>query len=407
MMNRMEAEREVWTISRLNREARTLLESGLATLWLEGELSNLAQPASGHIYFSLKDANAQVRCAMFRARRQSVGFRPTAGMQVLVRGRVSLYEPRGDFQFIVDQMEEAGAGALQRAFEALKSKLAAEGLFDEATKRPLPTLPRCIGVITSPSGAAIRDVASVLSRRFPTVPVVVYPVPVQGDGAAERMVAALRTAATRAECDVLLLVRGGGSIEDLWAFNDEALARAIRACPIPVVSGVGHEIDFTIADFAADRRAPTPSAAAEMVVPDRRELRGALARLARGLQRAMDNTLARAESRYQGLLARLRPLQPGRRIEQQGQRLDELEQRLRRAWAARHGELSTRVSGAARALHAVSPLATLTRGYAIVTREGTTQPVVDAGTLAPGDRVEARFASGSATLAVERTGASR
>lgn len=405
-MASMDAERDVWTISRLNREARELLESGLQTLWLEGELSNLAQPASGHIYFSLKDADAQVRCAMFRTRRQSVSFRPTAGMQVLVRGRVSLYEPRGDFQVIVDRMEEAGAGALQRAFEALKAKLAAEGLFAEADKRPLPSLPRRIGVVTSPSGAAIRDVVSVLSRRFPAIPVIVYPVPVQGEGAAERIVAALRTAAERAECDVLLLVRGGGSIEDLWAFNDEGLARAIRACPIPVVSGVGHEIDFTIADFVADRRAPTPSAAAELVVPDRRELRAHLARLARGLQRLMGNHLERADARFRGLLARLRPLQPGRRIEQQGQRLDELEQRLRRAWMARHSEAATRISSAARALNAVSPLATLTRGYAIVTRTGQERPVVDATTLEIGDSVEARFASGNATLKVERTGAS-
>lgn len=441
-------EREVWSVSRLNREARMLLETGLRVLWLEGEISNLAQPASGHAYFSLKDGGAQVRCAMFRMRLQLLRFRPANGAQVLVRGRVSLYEPRGDFQFIVDHMEEAGFGALQRAYEDLKRRLAAEGLFDEALKRPLPVLPRRIGVITSPTGAAIRDIASVLGRRFPSVPVVVYPVPVQGEGAPPAIVAAFEMAAARAECDVLILARGGGSIEDLWAFNDERVARAIRACPLPVVVGVGHEIDFTIADFAADRRAPTPSAAAEMVVPDRVELGQRVMRLTRALRRCTDQRVAQAGERLGWLAARLRLQHPGRRVQQRAQRLDELDLRLaralrasagaarerlyevggrlaaqnpaprvqrardrhtalmvrlQRAWQRAHERAQVRTHGAARALHAVSPLATLARGYAIVAHAPGGGTVTDAATLAAGDRVSARFARGTAFLTVDAT----
>lgn len=394
------SEREVWSVTRLNREARMLLETGLRVLWLEGEISNLAQPASGHAYFSLKDSGAQVRCAMFRMRRQLLRFRPANGAQVLVKGRVSLYEPRGDFQFIVDHMEEAGFGALQRAFEELKARLAAEGLFDEGLKRPLPTLPRRIGVITSPTGAAVRDIASVLGRRFPSVPVVVYPVPVQGDAAPPAIIAAFATAAARAECDVLILARGGGSIEDLWAFNDERVARAIRACPIPVVVGVGHEIDFTIADFAADRRAPTPSAAAEMVVPDRVELGQRIARLADALQRRTNQRVAQAGERVGWLATRLRALHPGRRVQQRAQRLDELDLRLRRGWQRVHEQATLAMNGAARALQAVSPLATLARGYAIVADARTGKAITDAASLALGDALNARFARGSATVTV-------
>lgn len=397
----MSEERDVWTVSRLNREARMLLETGMRTVWLEGEMSNLAQPASGHIYFSLKDGLAQVRCAMFKSRRTLVKFRPADGNQVLVRGRVSLYEARGDYQFIVDHMEEAGFGALQRAFEALKQKLAAEGLFDEAIKRPLPTLPQCIGVITSPSGAAIRDVISVLARRFPAVRVVVYPVPVQGEGAADRLIAALRTAAARQEADVLLMVRGGGSMEDLLAFNDEGLARAIRACPIPVVAGVGHEIDFTIADFAADRRAPTPSAAAEMVVPDQLDWWRRIQAKTDALIRALRSRLGRDADRTRWLGSRLKLLHPGRRLQQDAQRLDDIERRLHRAWNLRHERWVTRLVGASRALHAVSPLSTLARGYAIVTPTGSHTPVVDAASLTRGQVLDARFGKGRAQVEVK------
>src|SRR5262245_24425697 len=257
-----EARRDIYTVSRLNREARGLLEAGLPSLWITGELSNLSRPASGHWYFTLKDEDAQVRCAMFRSRNLAVRVAPRDGLQVLLRARVGLYEARGEFQLVVDHLEEAGEGELRRRFEALKLKLAAEGLFDAGRKRPLPRFPRRIGVVTSPTGAALRDVLQVLGRRFPAVPVLLYPVPVQGAGAAREISAMLQVADRRRDVDVLLLVRGGGSLEDLWAFNDESLARAIAGMGLPVICGIGHEVDFTIADFVADLRAPTPSAAA-------------------------------------------------------------------------------------------------------------------------------------------------
>lgn len=259
--------REVFTVSQLNDEVRALLENQFPLIWVEGEISNLARPASGHLYFSLKDDAAQVRCAMFKMRNRLLDFQPENGQQVLLRTRVSLYPARGEFQLIVEHMEAAGDGALRRQFELLKRRLSEEGLFDPESKLPLPMVPERLGVITSPTGAAIRDILSVLKRRFPGIPVLIYPVPVQGAEAPAAIVKALRTAAARHECDLLIMARGGGSLEDLWAFNDEAVARAMHACPIPIVSGIGHEIDFTIADFVADQRAPTPSAAAELVSP--------------------------------------------------------------------------------------------------------------------------------------------
>ena len=437
--------RDVYTVSRLNAEANDLLESHFPLIWVEGEISNLSRPASGHLYFTLKDARAQVRCAMFRNRNRHLSFRPENGMQVLVRAGVSLYQPRGDFQLIVEVMEEAGHGALQRAFEELKRRLAEEGLFDEALKQPLPALPRCIGVITSPSGAAIRDILSVLARRFPAVPVLVYPVAVQGDEAVAEIIAALDVANRRRDCDVLILARGGGSLEDLQAFNDERLARAIHASRIPVVSAVGHEIDFTIADFVADRRAPTPSAAAEMVVPDRNEwlvrLRQLDARMAQHLRRRLQEMRMRLAT----LEARLQRQHPGRRLRQHSQRLDELGLRLERALRQglhrrrhrlealearlhrfspmprlartrqrlddlRHRliqatlarlERARRECGTlARQLDAVSPLATLERGYAIVT-DGQGRILRSAAAVEPGDRVEARLAHGRLGCRVE------
>src|SRR5688572_24140306 len=265
---RMVASRDIYTVSRLNREARGLLEAGLPSLWITGELSNLARPASGHWYFTLKDEDAQVRCAMFRQRALAVRVAPRDGMQVLMRARVGLYEARGEFQLVVDHLEEAGEGELRRRFEALKQKLAAEGLFDAARKRALPRFPARIGIVTSVTGAALRDVLHVLRRRCPGVPVLVYPVPVQGAGAPPEIAAMLELADHRREVEVLLLVRGGGSLEDLFAFNDERLARTIAGIGLPLITGIGHEIDFTIADFVADLRAPTPSAAAELAVPD-------------------------------------------------------------------------------------------------------------------------------------------
>ncbi len=443
--------RTVFTVTRLNREVRTLLERGLGVVWVEGELSNLSQPASGHWYFSLKDRDAQVRCAMFRMRNRAVGFVPKAGQQVLARGRVSLYEPRGDYQLIVEHLEEAGLGALQREFERLKAKLSAEGLFALEAKRALPRFPRRIAVVTSPTGAAVRDVLHILARRFPPAGVRVYPVPVQGAAAAPAIVEALSLAARRADCDVLILARGGGSLEDLWAFNDERVARAIRACTLPVITGVGHEVDFTIADFAADARAPTPSGAAELAVPERAALLESLARTAGRIGATMRRDLRAAAARFEAMNGRLKRAHPGLRLAHQAQRLDDLEQRLALALrgtlnGARHrlaatqarlmphspqrltrelharidtlaarlerhmsGELSRlthRVDLAQRTLRSTGPLATLARGYAIVTRADGTL-LTDATVVAPGEQIEARLASGRLRARVSEVGGSR
>ena len=428
------------TVAELNRQARLLLERGIARLWVQGEISNLARPASGHFYFSLKDETAQIRCAWFRQRQRVPTHRIEDGDQVLVLGRVSLYEARGDYQFIVDQVEPAGEGELQRRFEVLKKKLAAEGLFDAARKRPLPLLPRRIGLVTSPTGAAVRDILTVLRRRFPAIPVVIYPSPVQGDAAAPGLIAALGVAARRNECDVLIIGRGGGSLEDLWAFNEETLARAISECPIPIVSGVGHEIDVTIADFAADVRAPTPSGAAELVSPDQLEWQRAFDALS---ARLAQQTRRRLENRFQALdwlSRRLNQCSPAARVRQQAARLRDLTkalagamrhdftrrgrlldharsrflarspiQRLERtsqrlalvhARLSRYGtrtveRLDTRLRLAGRALNSVSPLATLTRGYAIVTDEATGRVLMDSAAVTPGQVVRARLARGS------------
>ncbi|MDD3448011.1 MAG: exodeoxyribonuclease VII large subunit [Gammaproteobacteria bacterium] len=437
-------ERIVYSVSRLLQAVRQRLETGFPLLWLEGEISNFARPASGHFYFTLKDEAAQVRCAMFRNRNQLLRFQPRNGLHILVRARVSLYEARGEFQLIIEHLEEAGTGALRQAFEALKARLAGEGLFDAAHRRPLPALPRRLGVITSPTGAAVRDILSVLARRFPALPVLIYPVPVQGEAAAAAIVETLRLAGERQECDVLILARGGGSLEDLQPFNEERVARAIRACPIPVVSGVGHEVDVTIADFAADRRAPTPSAAAELVAPDRAEWLTRLAATERRLGRLAHAVLTRRRERVEWL--RLRLQHPGQRLIALAQRLDELEQRMGRAQghilqrrAARLAELSAhlrrhaplhrlhqlrqqhgglalrlehalanglarrreQLAGLARGLHAVSPLATLERGYAIATHAGTGAVLRDARQAPPGTIVETRLAHGRLRSRVE------
>src|SRR3569623_578033 len=437
---------DVYSVSRLNREVRALLDRGFALLWIEGELSNLSRPSSGHWYFSLKDRDSQVRCAMFRMRNQFIGFAPVDSMQVLARVRVTLYEPRGDYQLVVEHMEEAGDGLLRRAFEELKQRLAAEGLFDPAHKKPLPPLPRRIGVITSPSGAAIHDILTVLRRRFPAIPVLIYPVPVQGAAAAPAIARMIRRAGAVQDCDVLILARGGGSLEDLWAFNDEAVARAIHACPIPIVSGVGHEVDVTIADFVADQRAPTPSAAAELVSPDASEWRQAFAgREKRLLQRLLHLQLAKRQQ-LTWTAKRLDQCHPGRRLRDQSQRLDELEQRLRRAWRSQLRHLQARVAALdgrdhqqnprrrlrhhfmqrehlerclvqhmrarlqrhrqqlavlSRAIDAVSPLATLSRGYAIVHHLPDGAIVRDVQAINVGDRVETRVARGRLICTVD------
>lgn len=440
-------ERDVYTPSRLNREARTLLERGFPALWIEGEISNLSRPSSGHWYFSIKDESAQLRCAMFRQRNILTRFTPKDGLRVLLRGRISLYEARGDYQFLADHMEEAGEGALRRRFELLKAKLASEGLFAVERKKPLPKMPRRIGVITSPTGAAIRDVLHILQRRFCSIPVLIYPVAVQGASAASQIAAAIQVASARAECDVLILARGGGSLEDLWSFNEEIVARSIAACAVPIVSGVGHEVDFTIADFVADVRAPTPSGAAELVAPDCNEWLRHVALLSRRLAGTMQRTLAHRNDRLVWLQRRLGQLHPGVELRQRAQRLDELEQRLTRALrqhlrhqtalvtelsahlrhaspmvklAAAKGRLNVasaaigaalrarleslhgRLAVAAGTLDAISPLATLQRGYAIVSN-AQGHVVTDALSLGAGDEVEARLASGRVRARVEQT----
>src|SRR5512146_927891 len=278
---------EIVTVSALVRSVRDLLEQRYPLLWVAGEISNCVRAKSGHLYFSLKDETAQVRCVMFRNRGLYLDWEPREGLRVEVRALVTLYEPRGDFQLNVESMRRAGQGALFEAFLKLRDNLDKEGLFDAAHKRPLPPYPRRIGIVTSPQAAALRDVLTTLARRNPSIPVIIYPSPVQGEGAAQQLAAAVATAARRAECDLLILCRGGGSIEDLWAFNDENLARAIHACPIPVVTGIGHETDFTIAEFVADRRAATPTAAAELAAPARDELLADLRRLRQSLARQM------------------------------------------------------------------------------------------------------------------------
>ncbi|HYM34670.1 MAG TPA: exodeoxyribonuclease VII large subunit [Steroidobacteraceae bacterium] len=440
-----ESERDIYTPSRLNREARALLERGLPALWLQGEISNFSRPTSGHWYFSLKDEGAQLRCAMFRQRNLLAQFSPKDGTHVLARGRVSLYEPRGDYQFIVDYLEEAGEGALRRRFELLKAKLAAAGLFASERKRPLPKIPKQIGVITSPTGAAIRDILHVLRRRFPLANVRIYPVPVQGAQAAEQIAAAIALASARADCDVLILARGGGSLEDLWAFNEEIVARALFECRVPTIAGIGHETDFTIADFVVDVRAPTPSGAAEIAVPDAREWLQRFARTEERIVNALGRRLVELRDHSVWLQRRLQQLHPGIALRQRAQRLDELEQRLRRSLLHRFAQLRallvehasqlrrhspalrlartrsridraslqlkstmmkriettrTRYALATRSLDAMSPLATLQRGYAIVTDEHGTV-VNDARRISVGAQIDARLARGRVAARVE------
>ena len=423
------AGRDIYSVARLNREARMLLESGLGTIWVQAEVSNFSRPASGHWYFSLKDRDAQLRCAMFRQRNVLARCTPREGQLVLARGRVSLYEPRGDYQLLVEQLEDAGEGALQRAFEELRARLNAEGLFAAERKRPLPACPARVGVITSPTGAAIRDILHVLAQRFPAAQVLIYPVPVQGAAAAPAIAAALDLASARAECEVLILARGGGSLEDLWAFNDERVARALARCSLPVVAGVGHETDVTIADFVADVRAPTPTAAAQLVVPDRRVWQQRLTLLARRFGAAMERALLEAAAQFRTRQERLRRAHPGARLGQHAQRLDELELRLRRAfegrlratgmqleaqslravagaerlraaWQRNLTAAGSRVELAARALQAVSPLATLERGFAIVARPGGEPLIRRAAEVSAGEDIETRFADGTITARV-------
>ncbi len=433
----------VYTVSRLNREVRELLEGSFPPLWVEGEISNLARPASGHLYFTLKDAQAQVRCVMFRGQQRALTAAPRDGLHVLLRASAGLYEGRGDYQLIVTRLEEAGEGALRRAFEALRRRLSAEGLFDPARKKELPRLPRRIGVITSPSGAALRDILTTLQRRFPAIAVQVIPVPVQGADAAARIAAAVRRSARRGDCDALILARGGGSLEDLWAFNDELVVRAVAECPIPVVSGVGHETDVTLTDLVADARAPTPTAAAAMLSPDQAEWLAGLSQRERRLARLARTRLSAAIQHVDHLAARL--VHPRERLARMRERIAALRLRLQMAQTTRgtefrtnllglvarlqratpavrvrelmleFGHRRTRLSGAARQalgahrerlaglvqlLDTLSPLATLGRGYAIVA--GPRGEIVrDAAVLRPADRIRAQLARGRFSAWIE------
>jgi exodeoxyribonuclease VII large subunit len=390
----MDFSRDIHSVSRLVSEARAVLETGFPVLWVRGEVSNLSQPSSGHLYFSLKDAGAQVRCALWRSKRQRLAFDPVNGQQVLARAQVSLYEPRGEFQLLIEQLEPDGEGVLRLDFERLKQRLAAEGLFDAALKRPLPLFPRQVGLITSPSGAAVRDLITVLGRRFPALPVLIYPALVQGEAAPESLLAALELANARAECDVLILARGGGSLEDLNAFNDERLARAMRASGIPVVSGVGHEIDFTLADLAADQRAATPSAAAELVAPSGAHLRERVGTLSNRLLAAQRRRLDAARRRLSASRRHLGLLHPSARIQQQVQRLDRAEWRLRTLITNRIAEARQRLLRTVAGLEARSPLGTLSRGYAILSRRPEGEIVRDPAQVAPGDQLQIRVAGG-------------
>ena len=417
-------QREVLSPSALVRMARDVLEDTFPLIWVEGEISNLSRPGSGHLYFCLKDAQAQVRCAMFRSRGILLRFKPADGQRVLARARLSLYEARGEFQLIVEHLEPTGEGALLRAFEQLKTRLAAEGLFAAGLKRALPKLARRIGVITSPTGAAIRDVLSVIRRRFPLADIEVLPVPVQGREAPAAILRMLNAASIARRHDVLLLTRGGGSLEDLWAFNDEALARAIRASAIPVVSAVGHEIDFTIADFVADLRAPTPSAAAELLVPDATDLLRSLRHHRERLRQHLRHRLRAAAQRADHARARLAQQQPRTRLRAGGERLGQLRARLQRqhptlmlqrhrndlrlnlrslrsGLAHRLEARALQLGELARALNAVSPLATLQRGYAILLEAESGRIVRSTTQAIHGSRLTARVHDGEFDVRVE------
>lgn len=435
-------ETRVLSVAELNRLAREILEQSFPLFWVAGEISNLTRAASGHWYFSLKDERAQVRCVMFRGRNAVLDWLPREGDHVEARALVTLYEARGEFQLQVEFLQRAGLGALFEAFERLKARLQAEGLFDPSRKRPLPAHPRQIGIVTSPDAAALRDVLSTLRRRAPGIPVVIYPTPVQGKGAAVQIAGAIRRAGERAECDVLIVCRGGGSLEDLWQFNEETVARAIHASPIPVVSGVGHETDFTIADFVADVRAPTPTAAAELVSPDRSALLNALLQYRRRLQRALrgmfgqrlqqvdylgrrlvspSQQLRQRREQLRQAEFRLRQAMQARQAWQQQQlrlaaqhlrlrhpdtqrlaeRSDALGQRLQTAAAALHHTHVQRLERLARGLEHLAPQRVLDRGYALATTADG-EIVRDSGTLQVGQALRLTFASGQADTTVTR-----
>ena len=436
---------KVYTVTHLNRHARLLLEGELGTVAISGEISNLSIPTSGHWYFSLKDSQSQLRCAMFKGNNRSVAFRPKNGDQVLIFGKVTLYEPRGDYQLVAQTMAPAGEGLLKQQYEALKQRLFEEGLFAESLKQPLPPHPTRIGIISSPTGAALHDILSVLARRAPHVQVIIYPSQVQGEPAAAQLVAALAAANRRAETDVLILARGGGSLEDLWCFNDERVIRAIAASRLPIVSAVGHEVDFTLSDLVADLRAPTPSAAAELISRDGDAQQAQYQQWQLRLQQAQRRYLLQSRQLLDRLNARLQRQHPRQQLQQQAQQLDQLQARLHRAFRQcftraqqrlaqsqlrlshqhpaqqLHGSrlalqaLQTRLSTqmqtslqrnkhqlalAGSRLNAISPLATLARGYSITQHK--TQVITAASQVQMGDQLRTRLAQGEVLSRVEQ-----
>ena len=381
----------ILSVAELLRSVRDTLERRFPLAWVRGEVSNLSRAPSGHLYFTLKDGSAQVDCVMFRSRAAALEWQPRDGMQVEVRALPTLYEPRGRFQLTVEAMRQAGLGPLYERFLRLKERLAAEGLFDERLKREVPAFPKTIGIVTSLAAAALRDVLTTLARRNPGIAVIVYPAPVQGEGAADRIATMLRRAGRRADCEVLLLVRGGGSIEDLWQFNEEAVARAIRACPIPVVVGVGHETDFTIADFAADRRAPTPTAAAELVSPSRADLVARMADCVRCLGREMQRKLQYASQALDAAAGRL--VHPAARLRSYQQLVTQLRARLAFAFSHKLHKCQSHLAELQATLKSVDPTAVLARGYSI-TYNAAGDVVRSAASVREGERITTRLAEG-------------
>lgn len=379
------------TVSQLNNQVKTLLETGMGSLWVEGELSNLARPPSGHIYFTLKDAQAQVRCAMFRRGGPAPQIRLGDGLKVLVKARVSLYAPRGDYQLIVEQILEAGIGDLQKAFELLKAKLEKEGLFDPEHKKDIPEMPQCVGVITSPTGAAIHDILHVIERRYPALRVIVYPTLVQGDQAAASIARMIKIAQKHKQADVLIVGRGGGSLEDLWPFNEEIVARAIYDCKIPIISAVGHETDVTISDFVADLRAPTPTAAAELITPDGEGLVQYIQDQERRMVREILSLISSLEDSLKHITKRI--IHPGQQLEMHAQRLDELWLRMQRGINQQLSHATHRFANLTRALEALSPLAILNRGYSI-TFDAKGKAIHTASQVKSGDIIRTQIAKG-------------
>lgn len=383
---------QVLSVSELNRLARDILERSFPLFWVSGEISNMTRAASGHWYFSLKDAGAQVRCVMFRGRNSYIDWVPKEGDKVEARATVTLYEARGDFQLTVEFLQRAGLGALFEAYERLKQKLVAEGLFDNDRKKPIPAFPRQIGIVTSADAAALHDVLTTLKRRMPGIPVIIYPTPVQGKGVANLIAGAIKKAGDRNECDVLIVCRGGGSIEDLWQFNEEIVARAIADCPIPVICGVGHETDFTIADFAADRRAPTPTAAAEMATPDREALLNTLLQRQQNLQRCMAHKLNRYAQQLDFISRRL--LSPVQQVKHKANHLEQLGLRLNSSIKQAMNRQQERLLRLSLNLQHLNPNAVLNRGYAIVqTKSGAV--VRNGQQVQAGELVDIRLAEGS------------